>query len=83
MSVVTYFPAIYPYKTHLKNISDITHDMGVSRASCYALSDCYQAGLAVEVLCEAADGYFDIRLPNGNRIDALSGHHLAQVPSSL
>ncbi len=33
-------------------------------------------GQEVEVICEATDGYYDIMLPNGLQIDAISDYHL-------
>lgn len=33
-------------------------------------------GTSVEVLCEATDGYYDIRLSDGTTYDAISGYHL-------
>lgn len=35
-----------------------------------------ECGAMVTVLCEVTDGYYDIELPNGDRVDALSWFHL-------
>lgn len=41
-----------------------------------ALHEAQAAGTEVEVLCEAIDGYYDVQLPNGRLISALSCYHL-------
>lgn len=35
-----------------------------------------ECGAEVIVLCEATDGYYDVQLPNGAIVNALSWYHL-------
>lgn len=52
---------------------------GLSKEEILDLRNCEWDGLEVTVICEASDGYYDVLLPNGRVINALSKVHLAAI----
>lgn len=40
------------------------------------LEECEYSGSRVMIMSEATDGYFDVKLPSGKVVEALSVHHL-------
>jgi len=64
-------------KVKLQNTYDIDDDdFGLNADDLKALRQCEDNGMFVEILCTATDGYFDVELPTGEVIEALSGFHL-------
>jgi hypothetical protein len=67
-------------ETNIRNMSDFSERGWVAEmgdADDYnALVACEEYDLPVEVLCEATDGYYDVKTPSGRVINALSWWHL-------
>ena len=62
-------------KVKLQNTYELQTGDGLSVDQINLLQSC--EGREVEILATATDGYFDVRLPIDEVIDALSGYHLA------
>lgn len=67
-------------ETTIRNMTDFSERDWVAEmgdAGDYnALLVCEEEGYPVEVLCQATDGYFDVKTPSGRVVEALSWHHL-------
>ena len=62
--------------TTLRNIGDVDRNDFATPSDFDELVGCYHTKGVITVDCEATDGYFDITLPNGTEIAALSWWHL-------
>lgn len=70
-----------PMKTKLINVAEMYDEFvfSFSENAEYLLE---AEDTDVEVLCEVADGYWDIRLEDGTEFDAISWYHLAGFTAS-
>ena len=68
--------SIFPFKSRLMRLDLVEACDGLDKDNLHTLLSLQLAGLEVEVLCEAADDYYDIKLPNGRIIGALASYHL-------
>jgi hypothetical protein len=62
-------------RSDFKNVSSWTAELGIAE-DYVELVMAEEAGSLVNIECEATDGYFDVKLPNGYVVEALSAHHL-------
>lgn len=69
-----------PTVTTIINMCEFSEEEWVANAGdshdWAALTEAENEGVDVLVLCEATDGYYDVQLPNGHVVHALSGYHL-------
>ena len=82
MQCVDYTLTVFPFNSRLINLENVESGDGLTNAQIDMLLSYQFAGLKVKVLCQAADGYYDVELPNGSKIDALSSCHLESIPKA-
>lgn len=66
-----------PRQSKLLRIDHISSGDGLDEETIRKLLMVQLSGQYVQIDCEAADGYFDVTLPDGTEVAALSACHLA------
>lgn len=68
-------------KTTLRNLRDVSEDDGFEEGMYSKLVEIEDTDQLVTVDCEACDGFYDVTLPDGTEVAALSWYHLTGFDS--